>query len=742
MSSTDEASRNLDVPVEGMTCGSCAARVQRILERQEGVAHADVNYATGLARIEVGESADLESLAGAVDKIGYTLALPEEADEPTSGIAGAGGSGTTSPPDVEAAHAAAWRRRTLVGLPLTVVVVIISMGFMEALMVSAPLRWTVFALTVPVQFWVGWPFLAEAAKRARHGTTNMDTLIAIGTLTAFIFSTVELLRGGGELYFEVAAGIIAFLALGRWLEARAKSRAGSALRALAELGAKEARVLREGEEVLVPVSELGVGDLMRVRPGEKIPTDGEVVDGASAVDESMLTGESVPVEKAVGDTVAGATVNSSGALTVRATAVGADTALAQITQLVVDAQSGKAPVQRLADRVSSVFVPIVIVIALGTWASWYLIAGDGLSGLLAAVAVLIIACPCALGLATPTAIMVGTGRGADLGILIKSVEVLERTREVTTVVFDKTGTLTTGDMALSSVTAGEGTDADEALAVAAAVEADSEHPIGEAIVAAARDRALTQPVVTAFESAAGRGVRGEVDGLGSVWVGRRSLLADAGLDLPVDLDEAMGRAEADGATAVLVGWDGRARGVLAVADTLKSGAADVVGELTAMGLSVAMLTGDNDRTARAIASQVGIDRVLSEVLPSEKVAEVERLQSGGERVAMVGDGVNDAPALVTADLGIAIGQGTDVAMEAADLTLLRADLAGVPMAIKLSRRTYRAIVQNLGWAFGYNVAAIPLAAVGLLNPMIAGAAMAFSSVSVVMNSLRLRRFAA
>ncbi|MFO8074903.1 MAG: heavy metal translocating P-type ATPase [Egibacteraceae bacterium] len=741
MSSTDEASRNLDVPVEGMTCGSCAARVQRILERQEGVAHADVNYATGLARIELGESADLEGLAGAVDKIGYTLALPSEEDA-SSSLAGAGGSGTTSPPDIEAAHAAAWRRRTLVGLPLTVIVIIISMGFMEALATSAPLRWTVFALTVPVQFWVGWPFLAEAVKRARHATTNMDTLIAIGTLTAFTFSTVELLRGGAELYFEVAAGIIAFLSLGRWLEARAKSRAGSALRALAELGAKEARVLREGEEVLVPVEELAIGDLMRVRPGEKIPTDGEVVDGASAVDESMLTGESVPVEKSVGDTVAGATVNSSGALTVRATAVGADTALAQITQLVVDAQSGKAPVQRLADRVSAVFVPIVIVAALATWAGWYLLAGDGLAGLLAAVAVLIIACPCALGLATPTAIMVGTGRGADLGILIKSVEVLERTREVTTVVFDKTGTLTTGDMALAEVAVDEGGDADEALAVAAAVEADSEHPIGAAIVAAARQRDLAQPVVTAFEAVAGHGVRGDVDGLGSVWVGRRSLLAEAGLALPEQLEEAMTRAEAGGATAVLVGWDGQARGVLAVADTLKDGAAEVVAELSAMGLSVAMLTGDNDRTARAIAAEVGIDRVLSEVLPAEKVSEVERLQSGGERVAMVGDGVNDAPALVTADLGIAIGQGTDVAMEAADLTLLRSDLSGVPTAIKLSRRTYRTIVQNLGWAFGYNVAAIPLAAIGLLNPMIAGAAMAFSSVSVVTNSLRLRRFAA
>ncbi|MGM0818303.1 MAG: heavy metal translocating P-type ATPase [Actinomycetota bacterium] len=741
MSSTDEASRNLDVPVEGMTCGSCAARVQRILERQEGVAHADVNYATGLARIELGESADLEGLAGAVDKIGYTLALPSEEDA-SSSLAGAGGSGTTSPPDIEAAHAAAWRRRTLVGLPLTVIVIIISMGFMEALATSAPLRWTVFALTVPVQFWVGWPFLAEAVKRARHATTNMDTLIAIGTLTAFTFSTVELLRGGAELYFEVAAGIIAFLSLGRWLEARAKSRAGSALRALAELGAKEARVLREGEEVLVPVEELAIGDLMRVRPGEKVPTDGEVVDGASAVDESMLTGESVPVEKGVGDTVAGATVNSSGALTVRATAVGADTALAQITQLVVDAQSGKAPVQRLADRVSAVFVPIVIVAALATWAGWYLLAGDGLAGLLAAVAVLIIACPCALGLATPTAIMVGTGRGADLGILIKSVEVLERTREVTTVVFDKTGTLTTGDMALAEVAVDEGGDADEALAVAAAVEADSEHPIGAAIVAAARQRDLAQPVVTAFEAVAGHGVRGDVDGLGSVWVGRRSLLAEAGLALPEQLEEAMTRAEAGGATAVLVGWDGQARGVLAVADTLKDGAAEVVAELSAMGLSVAMLTGDNDRTARAIAAEVGIDRVLSEVLPAEKVSEVERLQSGGERVAMVGDGVNDAPALVTADLGIAIGQGTDVAMEAADLTLLRSDLSGVPTAIKLSRRTYRTIVQNLGWAFGYNVAAIPLAAIGLLNPMIAGAAMAFSSVSVVTNSLRLRRFAA
>jgi copper-transporting P-type ATPase V len=561
----------------------------------------------------------------------------------------------------------------------------------------------------------------------------------MGTLAAYGFSVAQLLTGGMDLYFEAAAVIITFLVLGRFFEARAKGRAGQAIRALLELGAKQARVLRDGQEVMVPVEQVAVGDLLRVRPGEKVPTDGEVVAGASAVDESMLTGESVPVEKAPGDPVTGATVNTSGVLTVRATRVGAETALAQIVRLVEDAQASKGHIQRLADRVAGVFVPVVIAIALATFAGWWLLAGDPQAGLVAAVAVLIIACPCALGLATPTAIMVGTGRGAELGVLIKSVEVLEQSRRITTVVFDKTGTLTRGEMTLTDAVPAPGQDEGELLARVGAVEADSEHPIGRAIATAARQRTGALPRVTGFQALAGRGARAEVDGT-TVWVGRAKLMADAGLLLPEAVEDAIQRLEEAGKTAVVAGWDGEVRGVLAVADTLKDGAAELVARLHGMGLEVAMLTGDNARTAQAIAGRVGIDRVLAEVLPDDKVGEVARLQGEGRVVAMVGDGVNDAPALVQADLGIALGTGTDVAIEASDLTLLRGDLAGVATAIELSRRTYRTIVQNLGWAFGYNLAAIPLAALGLLSPIVAGAAMALSSVSVVGNSLRLRRF--
>jgi heavy metal translocating P-type ATPase len=568
----------------------------------------------------------------------------------------------------------------------------------------------------------------------------MDTLIAMGTLAAYGFSVWQLVTGGMDLYFETAVLLIAFLTLGRYLEARARGRAGQAIRALLELGAKQARVLRDGTEVLVPVEQVSVGELLRVRPGEKVPVDGEVTDGASAVDESMLTGESVPVDKTVGARVAGATINTSGALTVRATAVGADTALAQIVRLVEQAQAGKSGMQRLADRISAVFVPAVIAVAALTFAGWATLAGEPTKGLVAAVAVLIIACPCALGLATPTAIMVGTGRGAELGILIKSVEVLERTRKITTVVFDKTGTLTRGQMTLTDVVASEaGTEA-ELLRLAGAAEADSEHPIGQAVAAGARRRGLELPAASAFQALAGHGVRATVQGT-TVWVGRGKLLAEAGLAVPAPLDDAAERLEAEGKTVVLAGWDGEARGALAVADTLKEGAAAAVGRLHQMGLEVAMITGDNARTAEAIAGQVGVDRVLAEVLPADKQAEVGRLQAGGAVVAMVGDGVNDAPALAQADLGIAIGTGTDVAIESSDLTLLRGDLDGVATAIALSRRTYRTIAENLGWAFGYNTAAIPLAALGLLNPIVAGAAMALSSVSVVTNSLRLRRFA-
>jgi cation-transporting ATPase V len=533
--------------------------------------------------------------------------------------------------------------------------------------------------------------------------------------------------------------IITFVVLGRFFEARAKGRAGQAIRALLELGAKEARVVRDGRELMVPVEQVVAGDLLKVRPGEKVPTDGEVVAGASAVDESMLTGESVPVEKAVGDPVAGATVNTSGVLTVRATRVGSETALAQIVRLVEEAQASKGHIQRLADRVAGVFVPAVMAVALATFAGWALLAGDPQAGLVAAVAVLIISCPCALGLATPIAIMVGTGRGAELGVLIKGVEVLEQTRRITSVVFDKTGTLTRGEMALTDAEPVAGLEEAELLRRAGAVEADSEHPIGQAIAAAARQRVGSLPEVTGFQALAGRGARAEVD-RATVWVGRAKLMADAGLLMPGAIEEDLERLQEAGKTAVFAGWDGEVRGVLAVADTLKDDAAELVARLHGMGLEVAMLTGDNARTAQAIAGRVGIDRVLAEVLPDDKAGEIARLQREGHVVAMVGDGVNDAPALVQADLGIAIGTGTDVAIEASDLTLIRGNLAGVATAIELSRRTYRTIVQNLGWAFGYNVAAIPLAALGLLSPVVAGAAMALSSVSVVGNSLRLRRF--
>ena len=712
----------LDFEVEGMTCGSCAVRIERVLGRQPGVASAQVNFATGKARVAPDGAVDVGDLQAAVERIGYHISPVGDGDKA----------------DAEAQAEAGWRRRLLVAVPLAAALVALAMAPGGAMETSWG-RLTALVLATPVQFWVGWPFLREAARRARRGAANMDTLIAMGTLAAYGFSVAQLLTGGMDLYFEAATVIITFLVLGRYFEARAKGRAGQAIRALLELGAKEARVLRNDQEIMVPVDQVAVGDLLRVRPGEKVPTDGEVVAGASAVDESMLTGESMPVEKAVGDPVTGATVNTSGALTVRATRIGAETALAQIVRLVEDAQASKGHIQRLADRVAGVFVPVVIAIAVATFAGWWLLASDPQAGLVAAVAVLIIACPCALGLATPTAIMVGTGRGAELGVLIKSVEVLEQTRRITTVVFDKTGTLTRGEMSLTDAVPAAGLDEAGLLRRVGAVETDSEHPIGRAIAAAGRQRVGTLPYVAAFQALAGRGARADVDGT-TVWVGRRKLLADAGLLLPAAMEDAAERLEGDGKTVVFAGWDGEVRGVLAVADTLKEGAADLGGRLHAMGLEVAMLTGDNARTAQAIADRVGIDRVLAEVLPDDKVGEVAQLQGEGRVVAMVGDGVNDAPALVQADLGIAIGTGTDVAIEASDLTLIRGDLAGVTTAIELSRRTYRTVVQNLGWAFGYNVAAIPLAALGLLSPIVAGAAMAASSVSVVGNSLRLRRF--
>ncbi len=725
----DTATRDLDLPVEGMTCGSCAARIQKILGRQEGVLDATVNYATGSARITVDDGLDLTTLERAVERIGYTLdTAPAD---------------TTAEPheDHETLLARSWGRRVALVTPAALFFLVLMLpGFGMDAMMSTPMRWTMFAISTVVEFGIGWPFLREAGRRARHLTANMDTLIAMGTLSAYLFSVGELLTGGMDLYFEATVFIIAFLSLGRYLEARAKSRAGASIRSLLELGAKEARLLSSaGEELMVPVERIRRGDLVRVRPGETIPVDGEVTDGSSSVDESMLTGESVPQRKEVGDTVAGATINTTGAMTVRATTVGADSALARIVTMVSDAQTGKSQMQRLADQVSAVFVPTVMVIALLTFAGWWLVGGELVPAFEAAVAVLIIACPCALGLATPMAIMVGTGRGAQLGILIRSLEVLERVRTIDVVLMDKTGTLTQGRMSVVAVDPAEGSSHDELLRLAGAIEADSEHPIGRAIAVHAREEQGAQPTVTGFSNVEGHGVHGDVEGR-TVHVGGRRLMTEVGLTLPDALEQVAAAHEALARTAVFAGWEGEVRGVLAVTDGLRDEAPAVVARLRDIGLEPVMITGDNAATARAIADELGIDRVLAEVLPSDKQAEVKRLQDGGAKVAMVGDGVNDAPALVQADLGIAMGAGTDVAIESSDLTLMRDDLGAVVTAIELSRATQRTIVQNLFWAFGYNVAAIPLAASGLLNPALAGAAMAFSSVSVVLNSLRLRRF--
>jgi cation-transporting ATPase V len=721
----------VELAVDGMTCGSCAARVEKVLSHQPGVERAAVNLARKRAHVVLDPSAvGVDDLVAAVGGIGYGLAPIGGAAEAESHPAAA------SAADAEARLQRMWLWRLLVAWPLGLAVLVLSLGFMD----DPWARWSALALATPVQFWAGWPFLREAARRARNLKANMDTLIAMGTLTAYLFSAYQVIVGPAHAdhYLDSAALIIAFLLLGRYLEAGAKRRASRAIRALLELGAKDARLVDGGTERMIPVDQVRVGDLLRVRPGEKIPVDAVVVDGASTVDESMLTGESMPVDKQPGDSVAGATINAQGALTVRARAVGADTALAQIVRLVDEAQGSKAPVQRLADRVSGVFVPLVIAVAAVTLAAWSL-AGDATAGLVAAVAVLIVACPCALGLATPTAIMVSTGRGAALGVLIKGGEVLERSKRIDTVIFDKTGTLTHGRMALTDVVPGGGEDEAVVLRHAAAVEHASEHPVGRAVVDGAVARGLDVPAVHGFIAVAGQGVRATLEET-LVHVGRRKLMADAGLMGCADLDDAAERLEARGKTAMFVGWGSRVRGVLAVADTLKRDGAAVVGELKASGVDVALITGDNHHTAAAIAGQVGIDRVVAEVLPQDKVLEVRRLQDEGQVVAMVGDGVNDAPALVQADLGIAIGTGTDVALESSDITLLSADLDGVTTAIRLARRTYRTILQNLGWAFAYNVTLIPAAALGLLNPILAGAAMAFSSVSVVTNSLRLYRF--
>jgi Cu+-exporting ATPase len=737
------APTDVELLIGGMTCASCAARVEKKLNKLDGVT-ATVNYATEKAKVSFGEGITPEDLIATVEKTGYTAALPAPPEAPAA-------DGPAADP------AAALRRRLLLSTALTVPVIALAM--VPAWQFDF-WQWLSLTLAAPVVVWGGAPFHRAAWTNARHGAATMDTLISLGTLAAFGWSLYALFLGtagepgmthrfeltiargdgGANIYLEAAAGVTTFLLAGRYFEARSKRQAGAALRALLELGAKEVSVLRGGAERRVPVGELTIGDLFVLRPGEKIAADGQVTEGSSAVDASMLTGESVPVEVGPGDPVVGGTVNAGGRLVVRATRIGSETQLAQMARLVEDAQNGKAEVQRLADRISGVFVPVVLALAVATLGFW-VGTGAGLpAAFTAAVAVLIIACPCALGLATPTALMVGTGRGAQLGILIKGPEVLESTHRVDTVVLDKTGTVTTGRMTLLDVVPAVGEDADLVLRLAGSLEAASEHPIAQAVARAAADRTGPPAAVDGFTNVEGLGVQGVVDGHALV-VGRRRLLADWSQPLPDDLERAAADAEAHGRTAIAVGWDGVARGVLVVADAVKETSAQAVRQLRALGLTPILLTGDNASVARAVAAEVGIDEVIAEVLPQGKVDVIRRLQAEGRTVAMVGDGVNDAAALAQADLGLAMGTGSDVAIEASDLTLVRGDLRGAADAIRLARRTLATIKGNLFWAFAYNVAALPLAAAGLLNPMIAGAAMALSSVFVVTNSLRLRGFA-
>ncbi|MEU4788936.1 heavy metal translocating P-type ATPase [Micromonospora tulbaghiae] len=733
----------IELAIGGMTCASCAARIEKKLNRMDGV-EATVNYATEKATVRYADDIAPADLIATVEKTGYTAVAPPPPEQAETAPAG-------QPVDeLRIARTRLWVSAVLT-LPVIVLAMVPAWQFDYW-------QWASLTLAAPVVVWGGLPFHRAALVNLRHGAATMDTLVSLGTLAAFGWSlwalflgdagmpgmkhpfSFDITRGdgAGNIYLEAAAGVTVFILAGRYFEARSKRTAGSALRALLELGAKDVAVLRGGQETRIPVGRLAVDDRFVVRPGEKVATDGVVEEGTSAVDASMLTGESVPVEVGPGDAVVGATVNAGGRLVVRATRVGGDTQLAQMARLVEQAQTGKAAVQRLADRISGVFVPIVIALAAATL-GWWLGTGSGpTAAFTAAVAVLIIACPCALGLATPTALLVGTGRGAQLGVLIKGPEVLESTRRVDTVVLDKTGTVTTGRMALAEVLPADGEDAAELLRVAGALEAASEHPIARAVAEAAAEAGALPPVGE-FANAEGLGVTGTVDGR-AVVVGRARLLRERGLDVPEEVVRAATGAEAAGRTAILAGWDGRVRGVLAVADAVKPTSRAAVARLRELGLKPVLLTGDNTTVAKAVAAEVGIDEVIAEVLPAEKVAVIERLQGEGRVVAMVGDGVNDAAALARADLGLAMGTGTDAAIEAADLTLVRGDLMAAADAIRLSRRTLAIIKGNLFWAFAYNVAALPLAAAGLLNPMLAGAAMAFSSVFVVGNSLRLRRF--
>ncbi len=738
----------IQLDIGGMTCASCAARIEKKLNRLDGVT-ATVNYATEKAKVTFADTITPAELIATVEATGYTAHVPQPKN--------AGPAPITGHDDVDD-PTRALRQRLITSAVLAVPV--IAMAMISALQFDG-WQWLSLTLAAPVVAWGAWPFHRAAWTNLRHGAATMDTLISVGTLAAFGWSLYALFlgdagelsmrhpfsltpqrgMGSGQIYFEVAAGVTVFILAGRYFEARAKRRSGAALKALLELGAKDVAVLRDGNEIRIPIDQLAVGDRFVVRPGEKIATDGIVDEGTSAVDASLLTGEPVPVEVAPGDPVAGATVNAGGRLVVRATRVGADTALAQIGRMVEEAQTGKAEVQRLADRVSAIFVPVVIALAFGSLGFWITAAANdkATTAFTAAVAVLIIACPCALGLATPTALMVGTGRGAQLGILIKGPEVLESTRKIDTVVLDKTGTVTTGKMSLVDIIVTGDITIEQALFLAGSLEDASEHPIAQAIAAGATNRGIDLATVESFANTEGLGVQGVVDGH-AVVAGRERFLADWSLPLDHTLRAARDTAEADGRTPIYVGWDGKARAVLVVSDTIKATSAEAITGMRHLGLRPVLLTGDNKRAAQAVADQVGITEVIAEVLPADKVDVIRRLQSEGRVVAMIGDGVNDAAALAQADLGLAMGTGTDVAIEASDLTLVRGDLRAAVDAIRLSRRTLATIKANLFWAFAYNVAALPLAAAGLLNPMLAGLAMAFSSVFVVSNSLRLRRF--
>ncbi|MFF3552541.1 heavy metal translocating P-type ATPase [Streptomyces tsukubensis] len=756
MAHTATHPQEVELAIGGMTCASCAARIEKKLNRMDGV-EATVNYATEKAKVTFSDDISVQDLIGTVEATGYTAAPPKPKQQ--SAPAGDGGTGgDTAAEEEDDPELKTLRERLITAVVLAVPV--IAMAMIPALQFQY-WQWLSLTLAAPVVVYAGWPFHRAAWKNARHGAATMDTLISVGTIAAFLWSlyalfwghagmpgmthpfelTIERGDGSSNIYLEAAAGVTAFILAGRYFEARSKRKAGAALRALMELGAKEVTVLRDGEEVRVPTAELKVGDRFLVRPGEKIATDGIVVEGSSAVDASMLTGESVPVEVAPGDGVTGATLNAGGRLVVEATRIGSDTQLARMAKLVEDAQTGKAAAQRLADRISGVFVPIVILLAIGTLITWLALGEGWAAAFTAAVAVLIIACPCALGLATPTALMVGTGRGAQLGILIKGPEVLETTRKVDTVVLDKTGTVTTGKMTLLAVHTADSTDETEVLKLAGALENASEHPIAQAVATGAVQKTGALPALEDFANIPGLGVQGVVEGH-AVLVGREKLLAEWEIRLPDELKRAKDSAEASGRTAIAVAWDGEARAVLEVADAVKETSAEAITKLRGLGLTPILLTGDNEAVAKAVAAEVGIDEVIAEVMPEDKVDVVKRLQAEGRSVAMVGDGVNDAAALAQADLGLAMGTGTDAAIEASDLTLVRGDLRAAADAIRLARRTLGTIRSNLFWAFAYNVAALPLAALGLLSPMIAGAAMAFSSVFVVGNSLRLRRFKA